>query len=175
MTPVVTPWHHDVPGPAVRVEVLLLRLTAGGIAYRHVDSPVVPLATPDQTAGRLAPGATLVHSTSWRYQGGAVVLTYAALPDARIDLPAIELLHPSIVCSGDALHPQPPVLHHHHVAAHAVRHLAYLLDHDPAVVEVRDRGRDSGLWEAIADLAPRIPTSTHDRAHELAERGIPAR
>lgn len=157
-------------GPAVTVEVLVLRRTDDDhLAYRLVTATVVTPNTPDLTASGLVDGATLVHSTSWRHEQGSVVLTYVALPDPQPHLSATTLHEPSVVCSGHPLVPQPPVLHRHHVAAHAIRHLAYLLDHDEAIARHRQQSGD-GLWALIVEVAAGIPTSTHDRAHHLAGR-----
>jgi hypothetical protein len=136
----------------VQVEVILIRhdpSPTGPLAYRVIQAPLPEGTTPDATAARLCtvtgtetgtgtgtvdlgaaigtgdPGVEVLHSTSWRHEPTrGVVLTYAALPDPRPDLPATALHTPSVVCSGDPLRPAPDVLHDHHIAAHAVRHLA---------------------------------------------------
>jgi hypothetical protein len=92
-----------------------------------------------------------------------VVLTYAVVPDPRPDLPAEPLPRVGIVCSPDPLHPSPDGLHDHHVAAHAVRHLAYLAGTDPTVARaaaVRPR-----LWRALSDHAVVTTVGDHDQSH----------
>ena len=158
-------------GWPVVVEVVLLRLHGdGALAHRHV-SAVAPAGTDldDHAlalAGPLADDAVL-HSTSWRQDGDRLVLTYAALPDPDPVAPAQPLLTPSIVAGSTSLRPSPEVLHEHHVAAHAVRHLADLAERDPVVTAAA--AQDPLLWAAVARTARRPPTGTHDAAHALAE------
>jgi hypothetical protein len=130
----------------VQIEVIFVRPDqsfSDALAYRLVQSPLLEGAFPDDAAAALCqslggdtgkPAVEVLHSTSWRHDPAqGVVLTYAALPDPRPDLPAAALHAPSVVCSGDALRPTPDILHDHHIAAHAVRHLSYLVDHDPGM------------------------------------------
>ncbi|HEX8498563.1 MAG TPA: hypothetical protein VF661_15310 [Actinomycetales bacterium] len=152
---------------AVAVEVLLMGVTPHGISYRPVRADLAG-SGPDDLARELAGDVALVHSTSWRFEDGVVVLTYAALPDPRPQQAAHALVDPSVVCSGDPMQPAPPVLHLPHVAAHAVRHLAYLAEHDPGIAPAQHDVALARLWGMILDMAHRIPTSTHERAHRLA-------
>ncbi|MGE3287127.1 MAG: hypothetical protein AB7J32_13635 [Pseudonocardia sp.] len=112
-------------------------------------------------AGGAAPAAgTVCHSTSWRHEAGTVVLTYAALPDPHPGLPAAPLDAPAVLCSADPLRPAPAGLHGHHVAAHAVRHLAYLAAHDPVVARAAGQDR-TGVWRAVLHSAAGMPVGTH--------------
>lgn len=157
------------PEHAVLVEVLLLRADQGALLYRVVRAPLPAGATPDEAAREHAGGdVDVLHSTSWRHQDGRIVLTYAALPDPRPDRPATALWQPAIMSSGDPRVPTPPGLHLHHVAAHAVRHLAELAGRDPAVVTAAGDSADQDLWAAVAAAAARIPTGTHALAHRAA-------
>ncbi len=104
-----------------------------------VTDAVLPAGSdPDDLAWILAreqdADASVCHSTSWRWDAGQrIVLTYATLLP-RDDLHDCILLdQPAIVTSDDATHPRPPVLHAHHIAAHAVTHLADLARRDPTV------------------------------------------
>jgi hypothetical protein len=142
----------------------LARHLAGGVGEPH----------PKESAGAVrggirCGGVRVVHSTSWRYDPTAgVVLTYAALPDPDPAACAQLLLEPSVVCSGDPLAPAPPLLHDHHVAAHAVRHLADLAERDPAVAATTADPDLTDLWAAILATAARTPTGTHAQAHRSA-------
>lgn len=91
--------------------------------------------------GALA-AARLVHSTSWRIDGPAVVLTYLVIVDCESDFAVgrwrdavpitaevAEAVGPAL--AGPAL--APPVVRHIDVLLHALRHLRFLLDHDAAV------------------------------------------
>lgn len=159
----------------VLVEVVRLSLQDDRqLAYRTVTSALEPRQPPDVLAlqlawpGRPAPVAGVCHSTSWRFEDAdTLVLTYAATPDP-VGSGGNRLGQPAIVSSGDALRPAPAQLHAHHIAAHAVRHLAYLARHDPALATAQRLHPE--LWTALADVAGRTPTSTHDCAHELARR-----
>lgn len=134
------PVARDAP-PPVLVEALLLRHDpTEGFAYRRLITALSGRARPDDIARSLAlPAADderhLVHSTSWRATDeGQIVLTYLVHPDPAPDLPGTPLPDPrAIARSPRPGHPTPPDLKPHHVAAHAVRHLAFLARTDPAV------------------------------------------
>lgn len=120
-------------------------------------------------AASVGPAAGRVsHSTSWRHVApDRLVLTYAVVPDPDPARPAIPLDPAGIVSSGDPLLPAPAEIHDHHVAAHAVRHLAYLAETDPTV---RTAARQHpALWAAIARYAASTPVGTHSEVHALAE------
>lgn len=185
------------PPAGVHVEVLLLRLvgTTDGrpaLASRTVRAPLDDGA-PDEVARRLAtrPAADgrsvpradgqagpegeleLLHSTSWRFEpGNGVVLTYAALPDPDPAAPAVALLHPAVVSSGDPVRPQPDLLHPHHVVAHAVRHLVELAGRDPAVAAAAALPWRRRTWQVMAEEAARMPTGTHAAAHAAAAAAV---
>lgn len=138
--PPIAPDAPDAP-PTVLVEALLLRHDpTEGFAYRRLITALARGVRPDDTARRLARLAEdddshLVHSTSWRATDeGQIVLTYLLHPDPAPDLPATPLPDPrAIARSPRPGRPSPPELRTHHVAAHAVRHLAFLARTDPAV------------------------------------------
>lgn len=174
-TPAGAARHH------VQIEVIFLRHNSTSrdtLAYRLARHPLLEDVTPDASAAALchpsdAPtvAVEVLHSTSWRHnpQTG-LVLTYAALPDTRPDLPAAALHAPSVVCSGDPLRPTPALLHDHHIAAHAVRHLVYLLDHDPGVASTASHPQLASLWSVMRAAASSMPTGPHALAHHAAER-----
>ncbi|NUW34123.1 hypothetical protein HTZ77_22185 [Nonomuraea sp. SMC257] len=127
----------------VSVETLMLRADADGRwAYRRASTVPAPGETPDEAARRISGVAardrgTVVHSTSWRYlPEGEVVLTYAVCPDPAPWLPAAEpagAAEAGIARGAAPAMPSPERVEVAHVAAHAVRHLAFLLDNDPVV------------------------------------------
>lgn len=160
-------------GPAgVVVEVVLFRLQAGVLHYRFARRALAAAERPDDAALDLAgtAGEAVCHSTSWRFEEGQVVLTYAVVPDPCPSLPAVALTEPSVVCSGDPLRPAPPDVHDHHVAAHAVRHLAYLAETDPAIADVDAADAPGGCWPVIRAVGDTTPAAVHAVAHELAGR-----
>lgn len=71
------------------------------------------------------------------------------------------------MCSGDPLRPTPPGLHSHHVAAHAVRHLAYLADTDPAIAALATAHPDP-CWAIVRATGATTPAATHTTAHANA-------
>lgn len=94
---------------AVEVEVVLFHQRGAELRYRFARRALTDGDSPDDLALRIAsiagPGAC--HSTSWRFDTGSVVLTYAVVPDPHPTLPTIALRAPAVVCSGDALRPAP--------------------------------------------------------------------
>ncbi|WP_162795052.1 hypothetical protein [Nonomuraea lactucae] len=126
----------------VSVETLMLRTTTDSRwAYRRAVAVPERAESPDDAARRLAgveagdPG-TVVHSTSWRYlPQGEVVLTYAVCPDPAPWLPAVELPALEIARGPAPAVPAPERVEVAQVAAHAVRHLAFLMGGDPVVRE----------------------------------------
>jgi hypothetical protein len=136
------------------VEVVLLSAAAGALHFRTVSAPLPAGPHPDDLALHLSglslctPGATL-HSTSWRYAAGSVVLTYAALPD-----PAPHGTSPlapdRMVIGRAALAPSPPLVDADAVAAHAARHLALLATTDPVIAATTSQ--QSHLWDLLAKL-----------------------
>jgi len=168
----------SIGGPAVVVEVLFLRVHGpekASLEYRSCRSPLTGSSVPDDLAlqacgaGGAGGEVSVVHSTSWRYEPGVgVVLTYVAVPDPEPGAPAVELLAPTVVCSEDAVRPQPPGLHGHHVAAHAVRHLSELVHRDPTVAAATRLDGHADLWSCIRHVAGSVPTLTYGDAHAPA-------
>jgi len=155
--------------PQRQVDLEVLRLALGGDDRLTWEVRRVPLGPghPDQEALGLAgevPGAVL-HSTSWRDDDGVLVLTYAVVLPLGAALSA-PLLEPSVVCSSDPRRPSPPVLHVHHVVAHAVRHLSDLLRRDPVVIAALAAHPE--VVRALHKAAGTMPVAPHTQAHELA-------
>jgi hypothetical protein len=166
----------------VIVEVVVLRVDADGrLAYR-VAHQQLGAGAPDSVALDTAglthplapvpvPAGTVSHSTSWRYDSGCVVLTYAVVPDPHPHLPVESLPRVGVVCSPDPLHPSPAGLHDHHVAAHAVRHLAYLWGTDPTVA--RAAATRPQIWQALNEYATSTTVGDHHHSHQPLPTGDP--
>jgi hypothetical protein len=143
------------------VETILLSVRQGELHYRTRQQPLPDGAHPDALARDLAGfadhstnAARLLHSTSWRFAGGSVVLTYAGLPDP-LPAPAVPLdLRQPLPYAADPLAPTLDHLTVHEVAVHACRHLAYLQRADPVVALTADAAPQ--LWELIADFSPAV-------------------
>jgi hypothetical protein len=140
------------------VELILLSLGPGGLRFRSVSAPLDRGTHPDTVARALSglgpdDGAALIHSTSWRFCGGRIILTYAALPD-----PAPYGAHPvplwPAAGSGQALAPSPGDLEPADVAVHACRHLAYLHRTDPLVAHCAAAA--PALWTTLDTYAPAV-------------------
>lgn len=157
--------------PPVVVEVLVFRTGGDGwLDYREVSaelrSPVEPDALALRIAGadEAAPQWTISHSTSWRRDPtGAIVLTYAVVPDPDPQQSAEALQPAGVLCSGDPLRPSPEALHRHHVVAHAVRHLAQLAQSDPSVREAT--GHHPDLWRTITEAGGAMRVGSHEEIH----------
>ncbi|WP_117211052.1 hypothetical protein [Allorhizocola rhizosphaerae] len=138
--------------PLTTIEVLALSERDGCLRYRRLVADLREGVHPDDAARALSgltactPGGVL-HSTSWRYEPGAIVLTYAALPDPRADLPTA-LVQTDAVATGAPLAPSPARLDIDAVAAHACRHLAQLAVTDYGIAGAAKAQPD--LWELIA-------------------------
>jgi hypothetical protein len=142
---------------AVEVETVLLCVRDGVLHYRTAREPMPACAHPDDVARQLS-GLTactlggLLHSTSWRVDGTAVVLTYVALPDPRPDAEAVAVPLDGMVVGAGPLLPSPVTVDVGAVAAHACRHLALLAATDPdAALSAHLLPR---LWEPITKLTP---------------------
>jgi len=95
-----------------------------------------------------------LHSTSWRYERGRIVLTYAALPDPE-PAACLNPVPPAIrSVSAGPLAPSPGSVSLGDVAAHACRHLAYLR-HVDAMVAARTQAAPE-LWALIDDYVPAV-------------------
>lgn len=76
----------------------------------------------------------IIHSTSWRYeQIGKIVLTYLIYSDfidfKNIEVKVVEFNDLSIAKSSSHKKPRPETITEINVLAHAIRHLAYLVNH----------------------------------------------
>jgi hypothetical protein len=139
------------------VETVLLSADASGVRFRVRRAGLTDRGHPDTVARRLAclvPGAAggLLHSTSWRVERDAVVLTYAALPDPYpFRAMAVAPEHDAPI-SADPLAPCPPGVRPVDVAAHACRHLAFLRHTDSLVADCAAALPE--LWRPITRFAP---------------------
>jgi len=149
----------DVEGP-IRAEIFLVRLDGDHLELAGPDGArpwTVQLndgEDPVEVVERIVAGLVgpplVVHSTSWRRAGSAVILSFvvavrpeqtAAMEGARI--PRAELAR------SDATR-APERIGHDQVLEHGLRHLAWLLQDDAAVAE-----RLSPGWRApLADYVP---------------------
>jgi hypothetical protein len=147
-------------GVPVTVELLLLGARDGELTYRRLAVPLPRGVEPDALAretlgGRLGPGSVL-HSTSWRFERGELVITFAVAPDPD---PATgggllaDTVADTVAQGADGRHPSAEA-DHAEVAAHACRHLAFLRATDATVAEA-SRAQPT-VWRLISAFTPRV-------------------
>jgi hypothetical protein len=142
------------------VETVLFSVQADRLAFRVRRGRLTRGEHPDALARRLAGldrdgPAGLLHSTSWRFERGAVMLTYAAVPDPAPTGAAALDPQRGAPYPIDPLAPGALRLTAHDVAVHAGRHLSYLRRTDPLVGRAAAAG-DVALWEAIGRFEPAL-------------------
>lgn len=137
-------WSPDLV--AQTLEILAVELRDGALFWLqpiHADSLRVGLpraAQPgDHVLGVLGwypLKPRVVHSTSWRYEDGRVILTYIAVVELLAELPvdslAVVPVERANLARGGELAP-PPVIGVAAVLEHALRHLSWLLRDDQAI------------------------------------------
>lgn len=149
----------DVEGP-VRAEVFVVALVDGHICLTGPDGPQAwhiethgrghPMDEVRATVERLLPSVRLFHSTSWRWDHGAVVLTFfAVIPAEAVGDMATVAVDRSELARSAATR-APAVIDVVQVLEHALRHLAWLAREDPVVGDALD-----GEW--LAALAGYVP------------------
>lgn len=116
----------------------------------------------------------LLHSTSWRHEAASrLVLTYDYCPDPRSDLPATPLRSRSLARAAGPADPSPAGTTSDHVAAHAIRHLAFLSDTDPTARPVIEA--IPGLTDLLENQAPatagQLPQAADDTDHPATTVG----
>jgi hypothetical protein len=141
----------DVEGP-VEAEVLVVVERDGG---PWLTGPCGPApwriegagADPTAVVARLAADALddvlLVHSTSWRWVDGTVVLTYLVVVGST-DLDVAPIRHVALARSDASA--APTTIASNQVLEHALRHLAWLAKEDDVVRDVLSQS-----WHAILE------------------------
>jgi len=142
----------DVEGP-VTAEVFTLAMTDLGPLLTGPCGPAPwlieaghgehPIDTVRRLAGSAMPGLRLLHSTSWRFERGAVVLSFLVVMDeSRIGEFETVPVHRVDLARSTATE-APPAIGYEQVLEHALRHLAWLAKEDEAVrVALDDRWHD---------------------------------
>lgn len=146
----------------IRQELLYLSVGDDGGVWVRVESVPLPTGAAPDVHARAVLGwhghgsdGRLLHSTSWRYDTGSseLVLTWAVIPD-----PAVTGRWPvraDISTGATGTHPVPDGLTIANVAAHAARHMAFLLHHDRTVgVVLHEHHR--ALHDALLPWSPDV-------------------
>jgi hypothetical protein len=151
------PW--DVEGP-VRAEIFLVWLNEDRLELTGPDGPVPwivqlddvehPVAAVERVVNGLVGEPLLVHSTSWRREGPAVLLSFVAVigPEQAHGMASEPIQRSELARS--AATSAPATIAHGQVLEHGLRHLAWLAEDDGVVA-----GRLSPAWRrAMADYVP---------------------
>lgn len=149
----------DVGGPVTAEVFTLARLGNGlvltgpcGAAPWLIESGSTehPLDTVRRIVEGTIEGVRLLHSTSWRFERGAVVLSFVVVidPEAVGDMDQAPVVRLELARSTS--HEAPPAIDHGQVVEHGLRHLAWLVAEDEAVSAALDGG-----WHSM--LAAYIP------------------
>lgn len=139
-----SPWSPDLV--VQTLEILVIGLDEGRPFWLkpvHAASLRVGLPKDEQPGEHVLSAlswyplsARVVHSTSWRYEGGAIVLSYVAVVDPPAQLPGDSLVSVPIERSDlarGAATAAPAEIGVAQVLEHALRHLSWLVRDDPAV------------------------------------------
>jgi hypothetical protein len=147
-------------GSAVRAEVFVIWLNGAGIELTGPSGPAPwaieleaadhPVDVVDRLVRERFGPPVMVHSTSWRHDGDALILSFVVVVEAAsvrqlasAPIPRVELARSEATAPPDEIGPE-------QVLEHALRHLAWLATEDPTVsVELPDRWR-----AALAAYAP---------------------
>ena len=147
-------------GGAVRAEIFMIRLNGAAIQLTGPAMPGPwaidlepsdhPLDVVERHVREAIGPPTMVHSTSWRHDGEALILTFVVVVDGEaVDGMPSAPIQRSDVARSDAT-AAPDDIAPEQVLEHALRHLAWLASEDPVVSD-----RLSERWRAaLAGYAP---------------------
>jgi hypothetical protein len=138
-----TAWSPDLLAQALEVLVVHER-DSSIVTLRPIHADSVQLGwSPGRTADAVLKGALrryglsarVLHSTSWRHEGGHVVLTYLAVvtPPERIDPNLTEETVDRTALARGERTAAPATITVDQVLEHALRHLAWLVAEDPVI------------------------------------------
>lgn len=143
-------WHHELP------------------PHQHPTEVVVDALEADLGAA-FDPATAVVHSTSWRYEGERLVLSYlAALPPLACAPPGFVFVPVGCAVGGSVRSSDPAAIPVMDVLTHGLRHLAMLRVSDPAIGEAL-----SGRWHDLLVHWDPLPAGLID--HCLPTSGMPSR
>jgi hypothetical protein len=153
------PEGWDIEGP-VQAEVFVVWLDGDRLALTGPDGPAPwlmqlaetdhPVEVVDRIVRDVIGDPLLVHSTSWRRDRGAVILSFVVVIDEdRVDGLVSEPVARTELARSDAT-TAPRAIAHAQVLEHGLRHLAWLAQDDPVVA-----GELSPAWHrALSTYTP---------------------
>jgi hypothetical protein len=159
MTGPRAPEEWDVEGP-VRAEIFMIWLNGDRLQLTGPDGPTPWIVQLDDTehpvevVERIVTGLvgppTLLHSTSWRRTGSAVILSFVVvIGPEQVGGMASARINRAELARSEATR-APARIGHAQVLEHGLRHLAWLA-HDDEVVAAR---LTEGWHEALSDYVP---------------------
>lgn len=137
---IVGPVRAEVFTVALRDGVLLLTGPCGADPWLiEIHGDEHPLETTHRIVDDAIDGVLLVHSTSWRWDAGAVILTFLAVVEASAvgEMDSVQIGRVGLA-RGTATAP-PPAVVSGQVLEHALRHLAWLAKEDEVVGAMLDQ------------------------------------
>jgi hypothetical protein len=144
----VSQWNEPPPWDAegqVRGEIFLVWLDGDKLELTGPDGPVPwiiqlddvehPVEAVDRIVSGLVGAPLLVHSTSWRREGAAVLLSFVAVigPEQAGGMASEPIPRSELARSGATT--APAAIGHPQVLEHGLRHLAWLAEDDEVVAE----------------------------------------
>ncbi|MGZ4146927.1 MAG: hypothetical protein ACXVPL_04390 [Actinomycetota bacterium] len=128
-------------------------VSSGGRETVHVawDPDLDPHETVVDAVAAIPLTPLMVHSTSWRAVGSAIVVTFLVVVERPAAVPAgctTDLVARVDLARGLAIGP-PAAVRHSQVVEHGLRHLAWLLREDVAIRDALD-----GWRTVLADYEP---------------------
>jgi len=130
------------------LEIFLTKFDHEQVVYHRVEIDItqqtenpdelVLLAVQKYSSQIIGRQRLISHSTSWRYvEGGKTIITYIVYSDDFEFTPStcslIDFSSLKILDSGDAAKPAPNNITVENVISHGIRHLAYLVVHNPSL------------------------------------------
>jgi hypothetical protein len=155
----ITDPSWDVEGP-VRAEIFMVWLNGERIEITGPDGakpwlvelhdPEHPVEVVERIVTGLVGTPTLVHSTSWRREGSAVILSFVVVigPDRAAGMETAPIDRAELARSGATT--APTTVESSQVLEHALRHLAWLAQDD----EVVATALSPGWHDALRDRVP---------------------
>jgi hypothetical protein len=117
----------------------------------ELAEPEHPVAAVERIVRDVVGPPVLVHSTSWRRDGAAVVLSFVVVIDPKLvgDMDSLPVARSELARSEATA--APASIGYEQVLEHGLRHLAWLATDDPVVRQELA----GGAWQSV--LAPYVP------------------
>lgn len=110
----------------------------------------------------LLPEHFVIHSTSWRFERGGIVLTYIVYSESfgfmNKPMKTLKLSDLEIAVGESIKKPRPAIIEEINVISHAIRHLSFLVQHDSEekYAKAIDKESTALLKQVYTSLAGRV-------------------